>query len=1106
MDHPPTPQIDVNAMTDQTLNLRHQLSSLRGQLRLYRSVEGLLLFTGVSCLLVLTASWFDWVFAPGMLMRWCVWSVIVMGLSVLAWRGIARPWLRQYSDAYLAVLVESRQSGLDNRLINAVQISMSDTAVSPSLTAAIVHDALTSLAGVRAGVLGDKRTMLRHVMSAMIPMLILSVFLILTGPGGWTSMRRMAMPWANLSPFTWTTLQLTPGSNVHVLEGTPLDVSVSWSGREPVLPRIHWVTQDGQHRSLPLESHADTNANYIQTFDAVNMPMQVYATGGDGVSDHLTVTLEPRPRVKSLTAEVTPPAYTSLPATTTELDNSQFTAYPGSEMTLVMTANKPLNAAVLILGNETEIHLQPNTTEPRTWTGALSFRENTRFTLKLTDMQGNTVLDPGVWHIAPRLDTAPLVNITVPGRDEYITAEAPLKIAIQAMDDLGVASVTLMGQMQGKDQQEPVVIHAWNLQSASNQKQLTLQTLKTAKDFGLSPGNSLQYWAVATDRNHITGPGITRSQRYVLTFLTPAQAQTQASEQILNYSQYVGQLLKQQKTNLTATIGQQPAGPLALRQIDIRHQTLSLISNMERSRFEGPTIMTELSNLASREMAQVITGFERARDAATLDLNHLAMATTTSNQNAIIQSLESILQRLDKNEAARKKLKVLAQKSPEQHQQVVTALEKISRDLDRFLIEQKQQEQNYEKMPKRSSNELQGDNVLNNEDPAHRLDRWKKWSKGTIDDLAKLPAGFAKDTHLADTISTIFEEIEKKPRLPTKEMATPAEENAKMQGTELKEDLEMWMMDRGDNLKWVMEDMPEGKFEVPEMTLPENLQDMVGDLIEDAQEFDEDADDATGNSGGNLSQAGWDIMDGPISSFSATGKTGNQLPNNSEITGRSGAGRRGKSSGQMVGSDSAAMEGRPTPARVTNERYEEGEINATSQLDPRGSTGGGKKTGGGEQGLQGGTPPDMVKEMQRLEKNQTMIREKAQQLADALVIQGRSSSQVDHAMKLFEDAQGDMRDNRYHDAARKRKMAVGELRNLQSGAQQAVSLSLDKARALSPELRQEISAGASQPLPQGYEDLVGAYYRALSTAGDGDNTNTPMTPQPSSDKEQSSKP
>ena len=44
---------------------------------------------------------------------------------------------------------------------------------------------------------------------------------------------------------------------------------------------------------------------------------------------------------------------------------------------------------------------------------------------------------------------------------------------------------------------------------------------------------------------------------------------------------------------------------------------------------------------------------------------------------------------------------------------------------------------------------------------------------------------------------------------------------------------------------------------------------------------------------------------------------------------------------------------------------------------------------------------------------------------------------------------------------------------------------MQKAPDLSPELREQITAGAQQALPEGYEDMVAAYYKALSTAGAG---------------------
>src|SRR5207249_4122106 len=205
--------------------------------------------------------------------------------------------------------------------------------------------------------------------------------------------------------------------------------------------------------------------------------------------------------------------------------------------------------------------------------------------------------------------------------------------------------------------------------------------------------------------------------------------------------------------------------------------------------------------------------------------------------------------------------------------------------------------------------------------------------------------------------------IEKQAQRPqAQKMEVALEDLGISKATEMLEDLELWMPDAPDSVKWVQEEPLDKKpFDIPEMPLPNALEDLIGELMQKEEEFDEEADDVTSAWGDNLNQAGWGVSDGPISSFSAKGKTGNDLPNNNEVSGRSGDGRRGKSSGQMVGDPARALDGRKTPARVSNERYEPGQLKQEGQQDPNGATGGGKVAGAGRKGLQGGTPPPALK-------------------------------------------------------------------------------------------------------------------------------------------------
>ncbi|MFW6291294.1 MAG: hypothetical protein ACOC7V_03125, partial [Spirochaetota bacterium] len=123
--------------------------------------------------------------------------------------------------------------------------------------------------------------------------------------------------------------------------------------------------------------------------------------------------------------------------------------------------------------------------------------------------------------------------------------------------------------------------------------------------------------------------------------------------------------------------------------------------------------------------------------------------------------------------------------------------------------------------------------------------------------------------------------------------------------------------------------------------LPDELEDLVGDLLEQEEDLFDEMDDITSKAAGSFDKgAGWDALDGPITSFNAQGVTGNQLPNSSEISGRSGEGRTGKSVGEYVEDKAVGKGGRRTPTRLTAEPFSQGQINDMSKDSPGGATGG----------------------------------------------------------------------------------------------------------------------------------------------------------------------
>jgi hypothetical protein len=234
--------------------------------------------------------------------------------------------------------------------------------------------------------------------------------------------------------------------------------------------------------------------------------------------------------------------------------------------------------------------------------------------------------------------------------------------------------------------------------------------------------------------------------------------------------------------------------------------------------------------------------------------------------------------------------------------------------------------------------------------------------------------------------------------------------------------------------------------------------------------------------GDNLDQAGWGTGDGPMSLFSAKGKTGNDLPNANELTGRSGDGRRGKSTGHMTGDTASALPGRDTPARDGAEKYEPGQLKQEGQDDPKGATGGGKKSGAGRRGLQGGAPPDFVKDMGRLGEKQVGLREKAEQVAQKLEAVGITSRRLTDSIQLMKTSEKDLQDQRYEDASRKRRVALVQMRSGLKEIDQSTAVQINRARDLPAQLRNELLQASEEAYPDGYEALLRSYFKALSSS------------------------
>ncbi len=298
------------------------------------------------------------------------------------------------------------------------------------------------------------------------------------------------------------------------------------------------------------------------------------------------------------------------------------------------------------------------------------------------------------------------------------------------------------------------------------------------------------------------------------------------------------------------------------------------------------------------------------------------------------------------------------------------------------------------------------------------------------------------------------------------------------------EDLEKWLPDAPDKVSWNMESF--GNEEVPKIQnvdLPEELDDIVGDLLQAEDEMDQAAEDKASNWATADALMGWDAMDGPIANFSAKGVSGNDLPNNNEMGGRSGSGRSGKSSGEMVEDVAKALQGREKIAdRRTDDPIQKGTVKEEDPTSKSFGTGGGKSGGFGQEGLQGKADAVRQDQWKRMGQQQAQARQNAQQLFAAASSMNLPTGELQGAIELMRAIENDIANNDYEALKRDQALLQQKLGQTIKAASGATTVSGDAAQRLPTDLQKEVLDARDSVIQPEYQPLIDDYFKALSEA------------------------
>ncbi len=464
---PPSP-----SLADCRRAVEDRLARVRRRLRAQLLVEGIAWGLGAAVFLTGLSLAIDRMLRPELTIRL---ALVVFGAIVLAVVVISRlraPVMLRLDDLDLAELLERRQPGIGQRLTTVLQLPTlheQDPSASPAMIQAAVQEDFAVLKSVdlQSSFNAHRRTIVWLLLVGVVGLVLAFCVVDPATAGLW------ARRWLGGANVRWPQrtylsvvglgdadrLQVPRGESVLFQVDAFADMTAvgsQWrlAGRgEPffidgperpacTLPEsvsLKLVMADGTHRLGTFTHYAAGLFRY--ELPPLTGPADITVTGGDDWFGPLRIEPIDRPAVESLTVVAQAPARSEFETYRADDAERQLLFLPTTRLTLEFTATQPLSdARVVVSGNDAvpELVREGDQRFRVTW----EMKEPVTFEFQLVSRTGLNS-KPHFLTIGLLNDRAPRLTLRSSGVGRRITPVARIPLHLRAVDDFGVAELSL---------------------------------------------------------------------------------------------------------------------------------------------------------------------------------------------------------------------------------------------------------------------------------------------------------------------------------------------------------------------------------------------------------------------------------------------------------------------------------------------------------------------------------------------------------------------------------------------------------------------------------------------------------------------------------------
>ncbi|MBN1853236.1 MAG: hypothetical protein JW829_10950 [Pirellulales bacterium] len=1038
--------------------------------------------------------------------------------AALLWRTIRRSIKHPRSLEGAARRVELSFPDLDSSLINLIQLSRSADRGTDSFQQSAITEVVSQASHVpffraayqhsrwarwRLG-LHTARDLAESIAVAGLMIGFLG-FLALAIPKWSSSLERLMTPWRFVPQVGLVEIiEVTPG-DTRVLIGTPLTITakIAKPGAKVTKATLRIRPDGGEETDRPMLANA-AGDSFSTSLPAVAGPLQYHLQIGDSQSEVYRVTVIEEPAFEDIEVTYQYPAYLDKQDSTVRQKHADLEAPQYTKAHLKLACSSPLAQGYAQTSNG-RVHGQL-AEDRQTLQLRMQLSDQTSYTIHLLDTFGFTNSEPRVNTIRILPDSPPTVQIVKPSSEMNIALRGEVELIIRAGDDHGLGEVRLEWKRAASEDAtiEPPIheLHRWSALAGSTSSTLSFPWI--LEEVSMEPGQTILVRAVALDRRQLTWRGkslepqrtasawraihlidASKQTGETLARLEDLHAKLWAIFQMQFQARLLSGQVDQKSTMKEAT---SLAKDVHQRQVQVQTASSELAESMGSQGSEHETTVRQaLGRLAHNEMLRAAEQAESICEVGQESAIREGLPSLMVLQDQIIDQLRRLL------DAARRALsESLAEMKDraggDMPSDVQGKLHELAQKLQEFTRQQRRVIEATENLAKRPVEDFSEAQEQLLKELASIEDEWARFMEEIHSDLSKLPEQDFANPSLLKELVEVQTEIKMAADALTKksvDIAVPLEQLGAEMAEELVTNIEKWLPDTPDRERWSQEEpLTDEMKEAPMAELPGELEDLVGELMEEEESLFDEMEDLSSSWADSIDKgAGWDAMDGPISNMSAKGVTGNRLPNTSEIGGRSGEGRQGKASGEFVADSAVGKGGRKTPSRLAPDPIVQGQVQDLSKDPVGGATGGGKASGVGGEGLEGPVPNSsqpIQRDLQRMAAKQAVLRNRAESIDLKFQVLNYHPTDLRKMMELMAAVERDLKSGRYRNALRHRDVMLDGLQNIKTYLEGEFKIRQDQTSNLPGDIQREILSSMQETSPQGWESLNREYFKRLS--------------------------